>query len=105
VTTRHEILVALRVIDEHRYQRYRDAMTPILHAMGGRFRYDFRVAETLTGDTPEPPNRVFVLSFPDAATKDRFFSDPAYKAARTEHFEPSVGGATVIAAFDIADPL
>lgn len=103
MTHRHEILVALRVTDEPRYRQYRDAMTPILHAIGGRFRCDFRIAETLAADTPEPPNRVFVLSFPDAAAKDRFFSDPAYKAARAEHFDLSVASATIIAAYDLVD--
>ena len=42
-----ERLVGLQVIDEAGYQAYRDAMTPLLHACGGSFGYDFRIAEVL----------------------------------------------------------
>lgn len=98
-TGRSEILVGLRVTDEDGYARYRAGMTPILEAMGGFFRYDMRVSELLRGQADEPFNRVFILSFPDGATRDRFFTDPAYLAVRAEHFERSVGSVTIMAGY------
>ena len=94
---RYDSLVALHVTDDAGYARYRTAMTPILETFGGRFVHDFVVAETLRTDADHPVNRVFVISFPDAAAKAAFFADPAYLAVRAEHFDASVGGATVLA--------
>jgi len=51
---------------------------------------DYRVSEQLQPTTDPAVNRVFILSFPDRATKEAFFSDPAYLAVRAEHFEPAV---------------
>ncbi|NNF27293.1 MAG: DUF1330 domain-containing protein [Gemmatimonadetes bacterium] len=99
-----ERLVALHVTDEEGYARYRSAMTPILEGYGGSFRYDFRVGETLKSDGSHPVNRVFLLSFPDEDIMRRFFRDPQYQAARSEHFDPSVGAATVISAYEAPDP-
>ena len=96
---RSEMLVGMRVADEPGYARYRAAMTPILESMGGFFRYDMRVSELLKGDAAEPFNRLFILSFPDDAARDRFFADPAYQQAKAEHFEGSVSSYTLIAAY------
>ena len=42
-----ERVMGLHVIDDDEYQRYRDAMEPILNAIGGSFGYDFKIAEVL----------------------------------------------------------
>ena len=65
-------------------------MTPILETFGGYFRFDFRVSEMLKGEADDPFNRVFVLSFPDEATKDEFFADEKYQAVRAAHFDRGV---------------
>jgi uncharacterized protein (DUF1330 family) len=96
----HEMLVALHVTDPARYARYRAAMTPLLEAHGGGFRYDFEIATTLRSEASHPINRVFAIHFPDAATSARFFADPQYLAVRAEHFEPAVAAVTRIAAYD-----
>mgnify|MGYP001796362840 CR=1 FL=1 len=93
----YEILVGLRVVNEERYQAYRDGMTPILVRMGGAFRYDMRIEEVIRGH--EGLSRVFVMSFPDKATKEAFFADEAYLAVREEHFDPSVETAVIIAEY------
>ena len=98
-----ERLVALHVTDEAGYGRYRAGMTPILHRYGGSFHYDFRVAETLKSASPDPINRVFLLRFPDEPTMKEFFRDPEYRAVREEHFDASVGSATVISAYPRPD--
>lgn len=98
-STRFEMLVGMRVADEAAYARYRAAMTPILGSMGGFFRYDMRVSELLKGEAAEPFNRLFILSFPDEATRDRFFADPAYARAKAEHFAGAVTSFALIASY------
>jgi|GEM_PF-144229 len=97
---RFAMLVGLEVTDDAVYARYRAAMKPILHRMGGAFTCDFRVSEVLAGDVTgavDPRvNRVFALSFPDASARDAFFGDPEYLAAKREFFERSVGAVVVL---------
>ncbi|MEZ4389023.1 MAG: DUF1330 domain-containing protein [Candidatus Krumholzibacteriia bacterium] len=95
-----ERLVGLQVIDEAGYQAYREHMTPILHAHGGGFGYDFRIAEVLRSATAAPINRVFTIHFPDAAALDAFFSDPGYLAVRATYYAPSVSHATELARYE-----
>lgn len=95
-----ETITALNVTDQHMYGEYRKRMSPILANYGGGFRYDFVIGETLKSDAPHPITRVFAIYFPDRATKDRYFSDPAYQKIRAEFFEKSVSGRTVIAEYE-----
>lgn len=97
--TRYEMLVGMRVDDEDGYARYRAGMTPILESMGGFFRYDMRVSELLRGEAQDPFNRVFILSFPDKATGERFFSDPAYLEVRADQFDDAVRSYSLIAEY------
>ncbi len=97
--SRYEILIGMRVDDEGGYARYRAGMTPILESMGGFFRYDMRVSELLKGEADDPFNRLFLMSFPDEATGDRFFADPGYQRVRAEHFDGAVRSYTLIARF------
>lgn len=98
--TRHEILVGLHVTDDESYANYRAAMTPLLEAVGGSFRYDFTIAEMLKGSATPPINRLFVISFPDEAVKESFFTDPRYVAAKREHFESAVDLVDIIATYE-----
>lgn len=93
----YERLIGLNVHDDLLYAEYRKAMSPILIKYGGSFRYDFRIAEVLKSETSNPINRVFILGFPDRASKDAFFSDPAYIKVREEFYDKSVREATVLA--------
>jgi len=98
----HELLIGLHVTDDDMYTRYREEMTPILHEYGGSFRYDFRIGEVLDGETSDAINRLFVISFPDAQTKDAFFANEAYTKVRHEFFEPAVQTVTTLAEYDRA---
>ena len=100
--TRHEILVGLHVTDEESYTNYRAAMTPLLEAAGGEFRYDFTIDKMLKGSATPPINRLFVISFPDEVTKESFFGDPRYVAAKQEHFESAVEMVDIIATYERA---
>ncbi|MFT4515399.1 MAG: hypothetical protein ACI89X_003058 [Planctomycetota bacterium] len=93
---RHETLVGLHVTDHNSYAQYRAVMTPLLEAVGGFFRYDFTIDAMLQGDSDPAINRLFLISFPDAATETAFFADPAYVAARNEFFESAVGMVNIL---------
>ena len=97
---RYELLVGLHVSDNDLYASYRAAMTPLLEAAGGSFRYDFTIGQTLKGATDPAINRLFVISFPDKAASDRLFADPDYLAVKREFFEASVGLVKIIAAYE-----
>ena len=100
MSARCDMLVGLEVKDEALYAAYRAAMKPILHARGGHFTCDFRVSEVLAGDVTgsvDPRiNRVFVLSFPDAAGRDAFFEDAEYQRVRERYFLGAVGAVEVM---------
>ena len=98
-TGRFEILVGLHVSDDAIYDQYRAGMTPILEEHGGYFSYDFRVSDMLKGESDDPFNRVFILSFPDELTKEQFFSNEVYKAVRAKYFDPAVKSGGVITSF------
>lgn len=61
----YERLVGLQVTDPGMYQKYREAMKPLLERHGGGFRYDFWIQETLKSEAKSPINRVFVIYFQD----------------------------------------
>lgn len=98
--TRFVQLYGLQVDDDAAYQRYRAAMTPVLHRHGGRFGYDFVIARVLASETERSINRVFTIAFPDRATAERFFADPAYLEVRRTWFEPAVSAVTMIGSFE-----
>jgi len=96
----HELLVGLTVTDDEAYSRYRAAMTPLLAAHGGGFRYDFTIAKVLKSASSHPINRLFAIHFPSKARMEEFFANPEYLAIRAKHFAPSVAGTTIIGAYD-----
>lgn len=96
----YEMLVALNVIDHQEYQKYREAMKPILSTFGGSFGYDFRVSEVLISDGNTEINRVFTINFPDARKMDAFFSNPEYLKIKQKYFENSVGSTKIISSYE-----
>ncbi len=97
---RYITLWGAQVDDEATYSRYRAAMTPILHAHGGGFRYDFAVSRVLISETTPPINRVFMISFPSRAAADALFADPSYVEVRRALFAPAVSAITQLAGYD-----
>jgi len=97
--TRFELLVGLHITDDESYDKYRDGTTQLLKEHGGYFRYDYTITEMLQGGAEHPHNRVFVLSFPDESTKNRFFANETYQEVRARYFDPAVQSVTQIAAF------
>ena len=96
----YEMLVGLNVLDDHRYQEYRDAMKPILTAYGGGFGYDFKVSEVLLPKACSEINRVFTINFPDNEKMEGFFSNLEYIKVKEAYFEGSVGSTIVISSYE-----
>ena len=95
----YEQVVVMDVKDFELYKKYREAMSPVLARYGGGFRYDFVVDEVLKSSSNHTINRVFTIHFADENHMKRFYSDPEYLKIRERFFVPSVGGATVVAAY------
>jgi uncharacterized protein (DUF1330 family) len=90
-TTRVQTLVALDVLDEDKYQKYRDGMLPILHEHGGQFVVDVKLGTVLKLPKQGPVNRMFTIEFPSLERLEAFFSNPDYLVVRKQYFESSVG--------------
>lgn len=91
-----ERVMGLNVIDDQEYQRYREAMLPILKSYGGAFGYDFRVSEVLLSKTEDDINRVFTIEFPSKQKMEEFFGNPDYIAVQNRHLKNSINSKTVI---------
>jgi uncharacterized protein (DUF1330 family) len=94
-----EMIVGLLVADHQKYAQYRAEIAPLLEAAGGGFRYDFEIARTLKSEADQEINRVFVLQFPDRASKESFFADSRYVEIRARLFEKAVAGTAMIAQY------
>ncbi|HEY2775621.1 MAG TPA: DUF1330 domain-containing protein [Candidatus Binatia bacterium] len=77
-------------------------MTPVLEAYDGSFGCDFVVSKVLQGPS-DGLNRVSTITFPDRATRVRFFADAHYREVRAAHFDGAVAKAVVLAEF-VEDP-
>ncbi len=95
-----ERLVALSVVDDAAYTKYREGMLPILKAHGGRFGYDFKIAEVLKSEVEAPINRVFTISFADEQAMDSFFTNEEYLEVRKRFFDGAVAAVTEIARYE-----
>lgn len=93
-------LVGVQITDQDGYKRYRDAMTPLMHAAGGRFGIDVEVSRNLSPAGDAPINRLFTIHFPDEDALNAFFGSEAYQSVRAEHFNPSVSGSTIYGIYD-----
>lgn len=101
---RYVLLMGLEVTDAAGYARYRAAMRPLLDEHAGAFGCDLVVARVLLPADEPRLNRVFTISFPDRAARERFFGDERYRAVRAEHFEPAVARVVTLGTYETAAP-
>ena len=94
------MLVGLNVLNDQMYQKYRNAMKPILEVYGGEFSYDFKVSEVFLSEVSSKINRVFTINFPDNEKMEKFFSNPEYIRAKKTYFEGSVGSTIIISRYE-----
>lgn len=96
-----QTLVALEVLDEDEYQKYRDAMSPILHEHGGQFVVDVKLASVMKIPKQGLVNRLFTIEFPSLERLEAFFCNPEYLTVRKRHFENSVGNVISLGKFQV----
>ncbi|MBP8298980.1 MAG: DUF1330 domain-containing protein [Planctomycetes bacterium] len=96
----YETMVGLTVTDDASYQRYRDAMAPLLALHGGGFRYDFTIDQVLKSASEHPINRVFAIYFGSKSQMEAFFAHPDYLQVRATFFEPAVKGVTIFGSYE-----
>ncbi len=96
-----EILVAVNVLEEDGYRRYREHMLPLLTAHGGSFGLDVRISEVLRSPEPGPFNRLFTIRFPSREALDAFFSNPGYLEVRAAWFDGSVSNVVRFASYPV----
>jgi uncharacterized protein (DUF1330 family) len=101
----HVDVYALQVTDDESYLKYRAAMMPLLHAMGGTFGFDLKVAEVLKNPTSKSFNRVFSMAFASVDARNAFFEDARYLQIRATYFERAVADRTHLGQLQPGVPL
>jgi len=96
----YEMLIGLNVLDDRKYQEYRENMKPILSSFGGGFGYDFKISEVLLAETTNDINRVFTIYFPDSEKMEAFFASPEYIKVKEKYFEAAVASTTIISSYE-----
>ena len=94
------MLIGLNVLDDGKYQEYRENMKPILSTYGGGFRYDFKISEVLLAETTNNINRVFTIYFPGREAMEAFFSNLEYLKVKEQYFEGAVASTTIISSYE-----
>ena len=92
----YERIMGLHVIDDEKYQLYREGMMPILKSYGGSFGFDFKISEVLLSKTEDHINRVFTLEFPSKKMMNDFFANADYLEVKNSYFDASVTSKTII---------
>jgi uncharacterized protein (DUF1330 family) len=96
----YECVVGLKIIDDSVYDKYREAMKPILATFGGGFRYDFSISKVLKSETDNLINRVFLIYFTSEESMNQFFLHPDYLTIKNKFFKKSVEATTIISQYE-----
>ncbi|MGH6900238.1 MAG: DUF1330 domain-containing protein [Geminicoccaceae bacterium] len=71
------LVAQVRVHDQETYQRYREAVPPLVDRFGGRFRARGGELEVLEGAWPLP--RLVIIEFQSRAAARLFYDSPEYQ--------------------------
>ena len=71
------VIAQLTVTDPEGFEAYRQAVSPVIEAHGGRFLVRGSTVSSLEGEAGRP--RIIVLEFPDKATAEGFYNSPEYQ--------------------------
>ena len=86
------IVAQLKVHDPAMFQRYREAVTPLVDRFGGRYRVRGAELEVLEGDWPFP--RLTIIEFQSRDAARLFYDSPEYQKIRPLR-QKSVDGTVV----------
>ena len=88
------MIAHIQITDPERFERYREAVPPIIERYGGRYLIRGGAAETLEGDWTVP--RLVVLEFADHDEAKRFYHSPAYQEILPIRLGASTGTAAIV---------
>ena len=88
------MIAHIQITDPERFERYREAVPPIIERYGGRYLIRGGAAETLEGDWTVP--RLVVLEFADHDAAKRFYQSPAYQEILPIRLGASTGTAAIV---------
>jgi uncharacterized protein (DUF1330 family) len=71
------LVAQMRIHDQATYQRYREAVPPLVDRFGGRFRARGGELEVLEGEWRFP--RLVIIEFPSRDAARRFYDSPEYQ--------------------------
>jgi uncharacterized protein (DUF1330 family) len=71
------IVAQLKVHDPAMFQRYREAVTPLIDRFGGRYRVRGGELDVLEGDWPAP--RLVIIEFQSRDAARLFYDSPEYQ--------------------------
>jgi uncharacterized protein (DUF1330 family) len=71
------IVAQLKVTDRAAFQRYREAVTPLVDRFGGRFRVRGGDLDVVEGDWPWP--RLVIIEFQSKDAARLFYESPEYQ--------------------------
>jgi uncharacterized protein (DUF1330 family) len=71
------IVAQLKVTDPAAFQRYREAVTPLVDRFGGRFRVRGGDLDVVEGDWPWP--RLVIIEFQSKDAARLFYESPEYQ--------------------------
>ncbi|HYY56032.1 MAG TPA: DUF1330 domain-containing protein [Pyrinomonadaceae bacterium] len=74
------VVSEIEVLDEERYEVYKQLVPPSIAAYGGRFLARGGALETLEGEWS--PKRIVILEFPSAAQAKAWWSSTEYAEAK-----------------------
>ena len=79
------IVVDLEITDPEKFQKYRELVSPLIEAYGGKYLVRGGKKEVLEGDWK--PNRLVVLEFDSEADAMKFWNSDDYKPVKQLRLE------------------
>lgn len=77
------LVFSLFILDIETYQEYRKQILPVMKRHNVEVLHEYSINAVLNSqEADQQVNRLAVFSFPDDESKDIFFNDPEYQAAK-----------------------
>ena len=88
------LVAQVRIDDQETYQRYREAVPPLVDRFGGRFRARGGELEVLEGTWPFP--RLVIIEFPSRDAARLFYDSPEYQRILPLRQQASAGNVVLV---------
>lgn len=89
------LVAQLKVHDPTTFERYREAVTPLIDRFGGRYRVRGGDLDVLEGEWPMP--RLVIIEFQSADAARLFYDSPEYQKILPFRQEAAKGNVVLVA--------